>query len=85
MFQWIRGVSKRHPAFIANRIGEILDLTDPCQWDHFPGLLNPADHGSKGLPVTSTTSGSSWLNGLAFLLLPEEKWPKRDSTLEPPK
>ena len=49
VFQWIRGVSKRHPAFIANRIGEILDSTDPCQWNHCPGLLNPADDGSRGI------------------------------------
>ena len=67
VFQWIRGESKRHPFFIANRIGEILDSTDPCQRNHCPGLLNPADHGSRGLPATSITSGSSWLNGSAFL------------------
>ena len=79
---WIRGVSKRHPAFIANRIGEILDSTDPCQWNHWPGLLNPADDGSRGLPVISITSSSRWLNGHAFLLLPEEKWPKGISMLE---
>ena len=85
VLQWIRGVSKRHPAFIANRIGEILDSTDPCQWNHCPGLLNPADDGSRGLPVTSITSGSRWLNGPAFLLLPEEKWPKGNLTLEPHK
>ena len=85
VFQWIRGVCKRHPAFIANRIGEILDSTDPCQWNHCPGLLNPADDGSRGLPVNSVASGSRWLNGPAFLLLPEEKWPNGNSTLEPPK
>ena len=84
VFQWIRGVSKRHPAFIANRIGAILDSTDPCQRNHCPGLLNPADDGSRGLPVTSITSGSRWLNVPAFLLLPEGKWPKGNSTLEPP-
>ena len=83
VFQWIRGVSKRHPAFIANRIGEILDSTDPCQWNHCPGPLNPADDGSRGLPVTPITSGSRWLNVPAFLLLPEGKWPKGNSTLEP--
>ncbi|XP_044163003.1 uncharacterized protein LOC122947631 [Acropora millepora] len=82
VFQWIRGVCKRHPAFIANRIGEILDSTDLRQWNHCPGLLNPADDGSRGLPVNSITSGSRWLNGPAFLLLPEEKWPKGNSTLE---
>ena len=85
VFQWIRGVSKRHPAFGANQIGEILDSTDPYQWNHCPGMLNPAGDGSRGLPVTSITSGNRWLNGPAFLLLPEEKWPKGNSTLEPPK
>ena len=76
---------KRHPVFIANRIGEILDSTDPCQWNHCPVLLNPADDGSRGLSVNSITSGSRWLNGPAFLLIPEEEWPKGNSTLEPPK
>ncbi|XP_068728886.1 uncharacterized protein [Montipora capricornis] len=47
-------------------------------------LININD-GSPGLPVTSITSGSRWLNGPAFLLLPEEKWPKGNSTLGPPK
>ena len=67
---------KQHPTFIANGIDEILDSTDPCQWNHSPGVLNPADDGSRGPPVTSMTSGSHWPNGPAFLLLPEEKWPK---------
>ena len=43
---------------------------------------DPADDGSRGLPVTSITSGSRWLNGPAFLLFPEEKWPKGISTLQ---
>ena len=85
VFQWIRGESKRHPAFIANRIGEILDTTEPSQWNHCPGRLNPADDGSRGLPVTSITSESRWLNGPAFLLLSEDKWPKGNANLETPK
>ncbi|KAL9977438.1 hypothetical protein ACROYT_G014841 [Oculina patagonica] len=85
VFQWIRGVSKRHPAFIANRIGEILDSTEPNQWNHCPGQLNPADDGSRGLPVSSIASGSRWVNGPAFLHLPEERWPKGNAKLEIPK
>ena len=85
VFQWIRGVSKRHPAFIANRIGEILDSTEPNHWNHCPGQLNPADDGSRGLPVSSITSGSRWVNGPAFLHLPEERWPKGNAKLEIPK
>ena len=37
------------------------------------------------LLVTSITSGSYWLNGSAFLLLPEEKRPKGNSMPEHPK
>ena len=43
VLQWIRGVYKLHPAFIANRILEILDSTEPNHWNHCPGQLNPAD------------------------------------------
>ena len=82
MFHWIHGESKRHPAFIANRVGEILDTTEPSQWNHCPGALNPADDGSRGLPVTAITSESRWLNGPVFLSLSEEKWPKGNSKLE---
>ena len=82
MFHWIHGESKRHPAFIANRVGEILDTTEPSQWKHFPGALNPADDGSRGLPVTAITSESRWLNSPVLLSLSEEKWPKGNSKLE---
>ena len=76
VFQWI------HCAFIANQVGEILDTTEPSQWNHCPGALNPADDGSRGLPVTAITSESRWLNGPVFLTLSEEKWPKGNSKLE---
>lgn len=82
VFQWIRGESKRHPAIIANRVGEILDTAEPSQWNHCPGALNPGDDGSRGLPVTAITSESRWLNVPVFLTLSEERWPKGNSKLE---
>ena len=63
VFQWIRGVSKRHLAFIANRIGEIVKGTEPTHWNHYPGQLNPAHDGSRELPVSSITFASHWVNG----------------------
>lgn len=82
VFQWIRGESKRHPAIIANRVGEILDTAEPSQWNHCPCALNPGDDGSRGLPVTAITSESRWLNVPVFLTLSEERWPKGNSKLE---
>ena len=72
----IRGPSKGHPAFIANRLSEILDTLEPNQWRHCPGNLNPADDGSRGLRADAITSEGRWLNGPVFLVLPGDKWPE---------
>ncbi|XP_022806184.1 uncharacterized protein LOC111343295 [Stylophora pistillata] len=72
----IRGESKRHPAFTANRLSEILDTSEPQQWRHCPGKLNPADDGSRGLKADSITPNCRWLNGPSFLLLLEYQWPE---------
>ena len=45
----IRGESRRHPAFTANRLSEILDASEREQWLHYPGKLNPVDDASRGL------------------------------------
>ena len=72
----IRGPSKCHPAFIAYRLSEILDTSEPDQWRHFPGKLNPADEGTRGMGAGAITSDSRWLNGPPFLLLSEDQWPE---------
>ncbi len=81
VLQWIRGTSKRHPSFIANRLGEILDSTEPNQWRYCPSKLNPADDGSRGLPVSAITSGSRWLTGPGYLREEEQAWPE-DKTIK---
>ena len=72
----IRGESKRHSAFTANRLSEILDASEPQQWRYCPGKLNPADDGSRGLKADAITPNCHWLNGPAFLLLSENLWPE---------
>ncbi len=74
VLHWIRGVSTRHPSFIANRLSEILDATEVNQWHYCPTKLNPADDGTRGLPVLSITTSSRWLMGPDFLLLDESEW-----------
>ena len=76
MIGQIRGESKRHPAFTANRLSEILDASEPQQWHHCPGKLYPADDGSRGLKADAITPNCRWLNGPAFLLLSEDQWPE---------
>ena len=76
VLHWIRGVSTRHPSFIANRLSEILDATEVNQWHYCPTKLNPADDGTRGLLVLSITTSSRWLMGPDFFLLDESEWPE---------
>jgi hypothetical protein len=80
VLQWIRSASRRHPTFIANRISEIQDSTDPLQWRHVPGRLNVADEGSRGLHAAELHPECRWLNGPAFLSQREEFWPTEAKT-----
>ena len=75
VLHWIRGASTRHVSFIANRLSEILDTTESTQWHYCPTKLNPADDGTRGLPASSITLNSKWLNGPDFLQLGESEWP----------
>ena len=84
VFQWIRGESKRHPSFVANRVGEILGTTEPSQWNHCLGPVNPTYDGSRGLPVTAITSESRWLNSPVILILSEKSGLKEIQSLNPP-
>ena len=61
VLQWIRGSDKRQQVFVANRVAEILELTQSTQWKHCPGYLNPVDDGTRGIPFfrgTLTAIGS---------------------------
>ena len=82
VLHWIHGTAKRHPRFIANRLGEILDSTQPNQWRYCPIKSNPADDGSRGLPVSVITPSSRWLSGPDYLHLEEQEWPE-DKTIQP--
>ena len=75
---WINSTSHRHPAFIANHVAEIHDLTNPEQWRHVPRRINVADHGSRGLHALDLRPSSRWLNGPAFLSQPEGFWSQPD-------
>ncbi|XP_028416832.1 uncharacterized protein LOC114541039 [Dendronephthya gigantea] len=80
VLQWIRSASRRHPTFIADRVAEIQDSTDPSHWRHVPGRLNVADDGSRGLHSNELHPECRWLNGPALLYQREEFWPTEAKT-----
>ncbi|GFX95262.1 integrase catalytic domain-containing protein [Trichonephila clavipes] len=61
-----KGSSKRWKQFVANRVQEISELTDPDSWFHCSGQDNPSDFLSRGLSVT-LISNNKWWTGPAFL------------------
>ena len=74
--QWIQGSDKRQQIFVAHRVAEILECTQASQWNHFPGPLNPADDGTRGIPLSEFSNKSRWFTGPKFICEPECNWPK---------
>ncbi len=66
VLQWIRSSHKKHPVFVANRLGEILESTSVDQWRYVPTDQNPADCGTRGLTVEELEK-SRWIAGPKFL------------------
>ncbi|GFT64053.1 uncharacterized protein NPIL_464711 [Nephila pilipes] len=61
--------------FVANRVTEIQENTDPLDWRHCDGKLNPADLITRGCDAEELLYSTHWFCGPPFLSLPEEKWP----------
>lgn len=84
VLQYIANSSRRFHTFVANRIAEIRDTTDPAQWRHVPGALNPADDCSRGFTEASLLTGERrWLRGPLFLAEEEDNWPASIHLPEP--
>ena len=63
---WIRGQSRKYKPFVAHRVGEIHEETNPAQWKYVPTASNPADHGTRGLTVTELKDSKLWWEGQSF-------------------
>ena len=74
---WIRGQSRNYKPFVAHRVGEIHQDSNPQQWRHVPTASNPADYGTRGMTVTELNNNDCWWSGPNFLQGPREQWPER--------
>ena len=75
VLHYIRNESKRFHTFVANRIAEIRSDSEVSEWRHVPGLLNPADLGSRGCSVRELIGCDLWWKGPAFLSQSPAHWP----------
>lgn len=78
VLQYIKNETRRFHCFVATRLEEIHELTTPDQWHHVPGILNPADDGSRGLLIEAFKPECRWWFGPDFLWQTEDQWPCRE-------
>lgn len=60
---WIKGDASRWKPFVANRVGQVQQLTSPSQWSHCPGDENPADLLTRGVSAQELMDSELWLRG----------------------
>lgn len=84
VLKYIKNKTSRFKIFIANRVSEILKMSNVSQWRYVNTLTNPADLASRGVKVQLLLKTGAWLCGPDFLLEPESRWPENPETLEYP-
>jgi hypothetical protein len=68
---YINNEAKRFHIFVANRVQQIRDITQPEQWHHIRTHENPADIASRGISAKELLQSDLWWKGPAFLSSPD--------------
>lgn len=76
VLNWISSSSRKWNTFVANRVGEIHDLTLRSEWHHVGGTDNPADIISRGMGCSQLLQAPLWWQGPAWLSQDQSSWPK---------
>ena len=79
VWYWVHNQSKEFKPFVANRVGEIHRTTNPDQWHHVPGTMNPADLATRGMSALNLADSALWMEGPEFLKDDEITWPASPS------
>ena len=64
---YLQNESKKFKVFVANRIQQIHDVSNPSQWRHVSGSDNPADLASRGIGARGLVDSELWYHGPSFL------------------
>ena len=76
--QYINNTKHRLKVLVANAVSEILETSDPSQWTHIPGDINPADLLTRGVLDPEKLLSSRWFTAPEFLERDEDEWPRLD-------
>ncbi|XP_063368821.1 uncharacterized protein LOC134657197 [Cydia amplana] len=72
---WVRNNARTYKPYIANRLGEIDDLTHASEWRYVPTHLNVADIPTRE-SYDRCVLPTEWIQGPAFLQKSENDWPE---------
>ena len=81
MLNWLVGNPRRFKTYVGNRVSSIVELIPPDRWNHVNGLENPAECASRGLFPSELLNFTLWWDGLKWLRLHPEEWPKQAALL----
>ena len=82
---YVRNDARRFHTFVANRVQQIREHSDPKQWKYVESKQNPADDASRGLSPKNISETSRWIRGPAFLWDPSSKWQEQEEEDEEPR
>ena len=75
VLSWICGNPNRFKPFVGNGVVVIMEMISPKQWNHVPGMTNPADCASRGLYPSELANHALWWEGPSWLQLPRDDCP----------
>ncbi|XP_048246131.1 uncharacterized protein LOC125377268 [Haliotis rufescens] len=75
VLHYISNETKRFPIFVANRVKQIRDFSEPTQWKYVDSKSNPADVASRGISASHLLTCMNWFHGPKFLSSSESEWP----------
>lgn len=71
---WLNSQISRLKTYVANRIAQIMDVTEINQWNHIGTHENPADIPSRGLGPRELLEAKLWWKGSTWLEKNEKDW-----------
>ena len=72
---WLHTPTYLLQTFVANRVQQVLEITNAQWWHHVRGEDNPADVGSRGTMPSLLKDSSLWWSGPEWCTKPLSDWP----------
>ncbi|XP_055543376.1 uncharacterized protein LOC129728925 [Wyeomyia smithii] len=80
VLRWIRATPATWTTYVSNRVATIQSLTEISQWNHVPGIHNPADLISRGIAPEDIVHNRFWWQGPQWLAKEKDEWPRFPET-----